>query len=114
MDVLPHLDICRGLHIGTLLTRAGSKPLDVRARRQELGVTPSMKRVDTCAAEFQADTPYMYSSYDGSDECEPTNQKKVRPWRRGLRTSPYLLPTDRITLAILISIYFYSNSRPML
>ena len=38
----------------------------------------SFQRVDTCAAEFQADTPYMYSSYDGSDECEPTNNKKVR------------------------------------
>ena len=38
----------------------------------------SFQRVDTCAAEFQADTPYMYSSYDGSDECEPTNAKKVR------------------------------------
>ena len=61
-----------------LLIGSGSKPLDVRARRKELGVMPSMKRVDTCAAEFQADTPYMYSSYDGSDECEPTNAKKVR------------------------------------
>jgi len=50
----------------------------VRARRKELGVTASFQRVDTCAAEFQADTPYMYSSYDGSDECEPTNAKKVR------------------------------------
>ena len=36
-----------------------------------------MKRVDTCAAEFEAATPYMYSSYDGDDECEPTNNKKV-------------------------------------
>jgi hypothetical protein len=60
------------------LAPAGSTPLDVRARRKELGVMPSMKRVDTCAAEFQADTPYMYSSYDGNDECEPTNAKKVR------------------------------------
>jgi len=41
-------------------------------------VAASFQRVDTCAAEFQADTPYMYSSYDGSDECEPTNAKKVR------------------------------------
>ncbi len=38
---------------------------------------PSMKRVDTCAAEFEAATPYMYSSYDGSCECEPTTERKV-------------------------------------
>jgi carbamoyl-phosphate synthase large subunit len=36
-----------------------------------------MKRVDTCAAEFDAKTPYMYSCYDGNDESEPTNNKKV-------------------------------------
>jgi carbamoyl-phosphate synthase large subunit len=34
----------------------------VRAHRKALGVTPSYKRVDTCAAEFEADTPYMYST----------------------------------------------------
>lgn len=34
--------------------------LDVRAHRKQLGVVPSFKRVDTCAAEFEADTPYMY------------------------------------------------------
>ena len=56
---------------------AGSAALDVRARRAALGVVPSMKRVDTCAAEFEAATPYMYSSYDGDCECEPTNAKKV-------------------------------------
>jgi carbamoyl-phosphate synthase large subunit len=36
-----------------------------------------MKRVDTCAAEFEADTPYMYSTYDVEDECEPTLKRKV-------------------------------------
>ncbi len=56
---------------------AGSKPEEVRARRKELGVVPSMKRVDTCAAEFEAVTPYMYSSYDGDCECESTTNKKV-------------------------------------
>jgi carbamoyl-phosphate synthase large subunit len=54
-----------------------STPLEVRARRKELGVIPSMKRVDTCAAEFEAATPYMYSSYDGNCECEPTSERKV-------------------------------------
>lgn len=64
--------------IRSLSPSAGSAPLDVRARRTALGVVPSMKRVDTCAAEFEAATPYMYSSYDGDCECEPTNAKKVR------------------------------------
>ena len=36
-----------------------------------------MKRVDTCAAEFEAATPYMYSSYDGECECAPTTASKV-------------------------------------
>ena len=56
---------------------AGSSAEEVRARRKELGVVPSYKRVDTCAAEFEAVTPYMYSSYDGDCECQPTNQRKV-------------------------------------
>jgi len=56
---------------------AGTKPEEVRSRRKELGVIPSMKRVDTCAAEFEAVTPYMYSSYDGDCECESTTNKKV-------------------------------------
>jgi carbamoyl-phosphate synthase large subunit len=49
----------------------------VRAARLAKGVVPSMKRVDTCAAEFEAATPYMYSSYDGECECESSNDKKV-------------------------------------
>ena len=55
----------------------GTTPEEVRARRKDLGVIPSMKRVDTCAAEFEAVTPYMYSSYDGDCECESTTNKKV-------------------------------------
>ena len=38
-----------------------------------------MKRVDTCAAEFEAGTPYMYSSYDGECECDADSNPKVRP-----------------------------------
>ena len=49
----------------------------VRAARTALGVVPCMKRVDTCAAEFQANTPYMYSSYDGECECDSSSNKKV-------------------------------------
>ncbi|KDP44116.1 hypothetical protein JCGZ_05583 [Jatropha curcas] len=50
---------------------------EVRSRRLSLGVTPAYKRVDTCAAEFEADTPYMYSSYDFECESAPTKKKKV-------------------------------------
>jgi carbamoyl-phosphate synthase large subunit len=50
---------------------------EVRSQRISFGVTPSYKRVDTCAAEFEANTPYMYSSYDAECESAPTKKKKV-------------------------------------
>ncbi|KAH6835243.1 carbamoyl phosphate synthetase B [Perilla frutescens var. hirtella] len=50
---------------------------EVRSMRFSLGVKPAYKRVDTCAAEFEADTPYMYSSYESECESAPTNRKKV-------------------------------------
>jgi len=49
----------------------------VRARRETLGVRPVYKLVDTCAAEFESKTPYLYSSYDEEDEAAPTATKKV-------------------------------------
>uniref|UniRef100_A0A7S1SPT9 Carbamoyl phosphate synthase arginine-specific large chain, chloroplastic n=2 Tax=Tetraselmis chuii TaxID=63592 RepID=A0A7S1SPT9_9CHLO len=55
----------------------GEDPADVRSARKAVGVVPSYKRVDTCAAEFAAETPYMYSCYDGFCEAAPTNNKKV-------------------------------------
>ena len=55
----------------------GSTEGAVRIARVALGVVPSMKRVDTCAAEFDAETPYMYSSYDGNCEARPTSRPKV-------------------------------------
>jgi carbamoyl-phosphate synthase large subunit len=56
---------------------------DVRKSRHGLGVTAVFKRIDTCAAEFEAQTPYMYSTYEapmmGEVECEarPSDKKKV-------------------------------------
>ncbi|KAJ4972142.1 hypothetical protein NE237_005241 [Protea cynaroides] len=50
---------------------------EVRSKRILLGVTPAYKRVDTCAAEFEANTPYMYSSYEYECESSPTKRKKV-------------------------------------
>ncbi|MCF6302652.1 MAG: carbamoyl-phosphate synthase large subunit, partial [Devosiaceae bacterium] len=49
----------------------------VRATRSALGVKPVFKRVDTCAAEFVAKTPYMYSTYEEECEAEPTDRKKI-------------------------------------
>src|SRR5678815_2325617 len=50
----------------------------VRAKRKELGLVPSYRLVDTCAAEFEAYTPYYYSTYDrGDDEVRPSDKRKV-------------------------------------
>ncbi|GGN83019.1 carbamoyl-phosphate synthase large chain [Actinoplanes lobatus] len=49
----------------------------VRALRHRLGLRPVYKTVDTCAAEFQANTPYHYSSYDEETEVEPSDRPKV-------------------------------------
>ncbi|MCH8133316.1 MAG: carbamoyl-phosphate synthase large subunit [Myxococcales bacterium] len=50
---------------------------DVRGMRIRLGVTPVYKRVDTCAAEFAAHTPYLYSTYEDECEARPTDRRKV-------------------------------------
>ncbi len=60
--------------------RAGASPLHplaVRERRKQLSLVPAFYRVDTCAAEFEAFTPYLYSTYESHDEAEPTNRRKV-------------------------------------
>jgi len=49
----------------------------VRNWRQKQGVTPTFKLVDTCAAEFEAYTPYYYSTYEVEDEVRPSSKKKV-------------------------------------
>ncbi|MFM9135236.1 MAG: carbamoyl-phosphate synthase large subunit [bacterium] len=50
---------------------------EVRAQRHALGLRPVYKTVDTCAAEFEARTPYHYSSYDEETEVEPSDAPKV-------------------------------------
>jgi carbamoyl-phosphate synthase large subunit len=52
-------------------------PDKVRARRNELGVRPVFKRVDTCAAEFESFTPYLYSTYEEEDETGAVERPKV-------------------------------------
>jgi carbamoyl-phosphate synthase large subunit len=52
-------------------------PSQVRAHRQSQHLTPVFYRVDTCAAEFEAFTPYLYSTYESHDEAQPTDRRKV-------------------------------------
>ncbi|MGH9723624.1 MAG: carbamoyl-phosphate synthase large subunit, partial [Candidatus Acidiferrales bacterium] len=52
-------------------------PAEVRARRHELGVLPVFKRVDTCAAEFESFTPYLYSTYEQEDESAAVDRPKI-------------------------------------
>jgi carbamoyl-phosphate synthase large subunit len=54
-----------------------SSSAEVRALRKKLGVLPVFKLVDTCAAEFESYTPYLYSCYDEEDEAPPTSKKKI-------------------------------------
>ncbi|HYD56551.1 MAG TPA: carbamoyl-phosphate synthase large subunit [Burkholderiales bacterium] len=49
----------------------------VRKRRHDFGIRPVYKRVDTCAAEFETRTAYMYSTYEEECEAEPTGRRKV-------------------------------------
>ncbi len=57
------------------LLRAGE--VEVRAARSRAGVTPVFKRVDTCGAEFEAHTPYLYSTYEEECEAAPTSERKI-------------------------------------
>src|SRR5580692_8170485 len=57
------------------LTRSDANA--IRSRRKELDVTAVFNRVDTCAAEFESFTPYLYSSYESENESEPSDRKKV-------------------------------------
>lgn len=82
-DALPLLHLKKlGFSDARLAQLAGKKAADVSALRHKLGVRPVFKRVDTCAGEFEAITPYMYSTYEGLEhvaECEsaPSEREKV-------------------------------------
>ncbi len=52
-------------------------PNQILHLRRRHGVKPVFKKVDTCAAEFESDTPYLYSTYDEEDEAPPTAKRKV-------------------------------------
>ncbi len=55
----------------------GIAEIEVRDRRKELGVKANFSRVDTCAAEFESFTPYLYSNYESACEANPSDRKKV-------------------------------------
>ena len=75
----------KGFSDARLAQLAGKAEAEVSAQRQGLGVRPIYKRIDTCAAEFESRTPYMYSTYEspaistGAPDCEsdPTNARKI-------------------------------------
>ncbi|MEQ1811086.1 MAG: carbamoyl-phosphate synthase large subunit [Terricaulis sp.] len=75
----------QGFSDARLAKLTGGRERDVRAARRKLGVRPQYKRIDSCAAEFRATTPYMYSTYEfpayGQDqaecESEPTDRQKI-------------------------------------
>ena len=62
---------------GARHTSSASGESAVREKRLELRLKPAFKRIDTCAAEFESFTPYMYSSYEESCEAEPTDKPKI-------------------------------------
>jgi carbamoyl-phosphate synthase large subunit len=66
-----------GISDAQLAKSWGVDELVVRARRKELGIRAVFNRVDTCAAEFESFTPYLYSTYELACEAEPTARKKV-------------------------------------
>ncbi len=55
----------------------GTTEKDIRAFRKTAGINAVFKRVDTCAAEFEAFTPYLYSTYESECEADPTDNKKI-------------------------------------
>jgi carbamoyl-phosphate synthase large subunit len=67
----------KGLSDGVIGTLADRLPEQVRAQRAEWDIRPVYKMVDTCAAEFEAETPYFYSTYDEENEAPALTGKKA-------------------------------------
>jgi len=71
----------------------------VRELRWKLGVRPVYKRVDTCAAEFVAYTPYLYSTYEQECEADVTDRKKIIIWGRPNRIARGSNLTTAVSMA---------------
>src|SRR5215472_171185 len=65
------------VRLGALLAKSGRSSERVRELRMRHQLRPVYKRVDTCAAEFESFTPYLYSTYEEEDEATPTPRRKV-------------------------------------
>jgi carbamoyl-phosphate synthase large subunit len=68
-----------GMSDRRLMKLAGVAEEDVRQARLRHGIRPVFKRVDTCAAEFEAHTPYLYSTYEEGSHADKTAESEVRP-----------------------------------
>ena len=66
-----------GFSDGQLAYIANASEDEVRHRREELGVVPTYKTVDTCSAEFAAETPYHYSTYEDENEVRSSSRERV-------------------------------------
>jgi carbamoyl-phosphate synthase large subunit len=66
-----------GLLDARIAQLAGGEAREIERRRRAAGIRRTYKRVDTCAAEFPAETPYLYSVFGAEDESEPTTRKKA-------------------------------------
>src|ERR1700686_4571364 len=80
-DTVPREMLPRAKRDGVSDTRLGlmwnTGSQAVRKKRQALGINAVFNRVDTCAAEFESFTPYLYSSYESENEAAPSDRKKV-------------------------------------
>jgi carbamoyl-phosphate synthase large subunit len=81
VETVPEDLLREGKRIGTsdeqLAQMWKTTPAAVRHRRAKAHISPVFKRVDTCAAEFESFTPYMYSTYEDEDESAPTDRPKI-------------------------------------
>ena len=67
----------QGFSDASLAQLLGTDETALRGRQRELGLRPSFYRVDTCAAEFEAKTPYLYSTWEMDGEAEPGERRKI-------------------------------------
>ncbi|MFC1588158.1 carbamoyl-phosphate synthase large subunit [Planctomycetota bacterium] len=81
LDQLPAEQLREAKRMGfsdaQLAAMLDADPIAVRKRRKELGIIPTYKLVDTCAAEFEAYTPYYYSTYEDECEVKVSDKKKI-------------------------------------
>lgn len=74
--LLRHAKVC-GFSDASIARLRGERPATIAAQRHKADIRPVYARVDTCAAEFQALTPYMYSTWGEHSEANPTTKKKI-------------------------------------